>query len=233
MEIKSEQLWSVVKPRLRMYIGHTWDLELVAKTTGSTVPTVTGWLADQVPPGERLIKLWHLLAASGIDSPELDGLPAFNAYCGKLLMLGVVDIKELMTVCHLANPQGVLSVLRGTPPMHPQFTAHELQELYGDEVQTRLHEITRVDTKKTSAPPQAPSRAPSALHAVSPATVTVLAAHLEAVLPLVRLLNSDACSAEDRSRLRSLIGNDEMFELSNVLNNLCSERARNHGRTGQ
>ena len=70
MEIKSEQLWTVVRPRLRAYLGRTWDFGLVAKMTASAVPTVTGWLADQTPPGERLIRLWHMLAAVGFESPE-------------------------------------------------------------------------------------------------------------------------------------------------------------------
>ena len=233
MELKSDKLWTLVQPRLRLFIGQTWDFELVAETTGSTVPTVTGWLADQVPPGERLIKLWHLLAASGIASPELDGLPAFNAYCGKLLMLGVVDVKELQSICHLANPQGVLSALRGTPPMHPQFTVDELQEMYGDEVQIRLRTIIRYDNVESPAPAKPAVSEVAEQRTVGAAMVTLTAAHLGAVLPLVRVLNSDESSAKDRSRLRSLVGNDEMFELSNILNNLCSERARNHGRSGQ
>jgi hypothetical protein len=53
-----------------------------------------------------------------------------------------------------------------------------------------------------------------------------LAMLLSAAMPMVRVLNSDACSPEDRSYLREIMGEDGIFELSNILNALCSERAR-------
>ena len=64
-------------------------------------------------------------------------------------------------------------------------------------------------------------------------SLLVTATLLGAVLPLVRHFNSDACNPQQRSSLRKLVGSDEMFDLSNIVNNLCSERARDHGRSGQ
>lgn len=237
MEIKSEQLWTIVRPRLRTYLGRTWDFGFVAKTTSSTVPTVTGWLADQTPPGERLIRLWHMLAAVGFESPELDALPSFNRYCGELLSFGVVDMKELQEICNLANPQGVLTMLRGTPPMRPQYTAEELREINDEVLQSMRSEIKPIDI---AVPPKSSPR--SYVHTGEPVMRTSVngdrilvftASQLLAALPLVRYLDSEECTAEDRSTLRRLVGNEEMFDLSNHLNNLCSERAREQGRSGK
>jgi hypothetical protein len=60
---------------------------------------------------------------------------------------------------------------------------------------------------------------------------TLLAAVLlGAASPLVRYLDSDDCTPQERSRLRELMGQDGMFDLSTHFNRLCSERARNQGR---
>ena len=77
MEIKSGELWLLVGPRLRTYMEQLWDFETIAQMTSSTVGTVSGWLAGQTPPGERLIRLWHILSTAGLESPELDKLPPF------------------------------------------------------------------------------------------------------------------------------------------------------------
>jgi hypothetical protein len=50
------------------------------------------------------------------------------------------------------------------------------------------------------------------------------------VFPLVRWLNSDECTAAQRSRFRELIGGEALFELSNTIGALCGERARKQAR---
>lgn len=60
---------------------------------------------------------------------------------------------------------------------------------------------------------------------------TELAALIERAIPLARFLESDECQPEDRARLRDLSKDGYgVFELSNYLNNLCSERARDMAR---
>jgi hypothetical protein len=58
--------------------------------------------------------------------------------------------------------------------------------------------------------------------------VTKLAALLERAYPLVRQLLEDA-TAEERQRLREVLGGDGLFNVSTALNLLCSERARLEG----
>jgi hypothetical protein len=235
MEFKSEQLWPLVLPRLRSYQeSHNWDVGLVTSVTNSTVKTVTGWLNGQPPNGERLIKLWHLLAAVGLESPELAKLPAFNRYCGELLTFGVTTMEELQEICNVGMPKSILLMLRGKPPMHPQYDLAELKELYEARLQARRAELMSAPLPEAGPERiEPPSGAPSPARSKGEHLITYAASMLKGVLPLVRQLNSEQSSAVDRSGLRDAVGNDDMFELSNILNDLCSERARDHGRTGQ
>lgn len=55
-----------------------------------------------------------------------------------------------------------------------------------------------------------------------------LAALIRKSLPLARdLVNGD--DAEARSELRASVGDEAFFEFSNIINALCSERARAEG----
>ena len=54
----------------------------------------------------------------------------------------------------------------------------------------------------------------------------LLASLLGASAPLAKVLLSEATTAEERSKFRELVGTEVLFELSNTLNALCSERAR-------
>lgn len=236
MTMTSDGIWSLVGPRLRLFLGQTWNFDFVAEATGSTVPTVSNWLANQVPPAERIIKLWHLLAAVGYDSPEIDELPVFNRYCGELLAFGVVGFDELKDFCGVTDANAVLRMLRGTMPQRPQFTPEELSELYERELRKRKADAPRVDVLVSTETPEAELISqPSAQAADTIGNVGLVvstASALSSVLPLVRYFDSDDCMSVERSRLRALVGNDGMFELSNHLNNLCSERARSQGRSG-
>lgn len=240
MELKHEHLWPIVHARLREYMAASdWDIETVASGTGSAPDTVIGWLGnDKEPNGERLIKLWHLLAASGCDSPELKRLGAPNFLCGQLLTFGVVSLEELHEIIGVTNAQAVLRMLRGSEPMRWHHDYNELNELYGDQLTEALTRVQKqgvtstvkavVPTEQLPSLPEAGELA--AIMSASADKLLITAALLGAVRPLVSHLNSDDCTPQDRSKLRSLLGDDGMFELSNHFHALCSERARNDGR---
>lgn len=241
MEFKHESLWPIVHSRLREYMtASNWDIETVADGTDSTPDTVAGWLAGREAIGERLIRLWHLLAALGCDSPELDELKPINFLCGQLLTFGVVSMDELHDTISVSKHQAVLRMLRGSDPLRWCLTYEELIELYEDQLQAALARLPKLDA--TADPkPATQERVPSLSAAgrivegmsVEGENLLVAAAVFNAALPLARHLDSDDCSAEQRSSLRRLIGEENMFDLSNHLNNLCSERAREQGRSGK
>lgn len=242
MELKHEQLWPVVHTRLREYMtASNWDIEAVATGTCSTTETVAGWLSGKEAAGERLIKLWHLLAALGCDSPEMEQLGRPNFLCGQLLTFGIVGLDELQEVIGVQNPQAVLRMLRGSEPMRWHYPADALTELYGDQLNEALARLPQLGVKSAvtlvksvASTKRVPSLAAAGKMAESMGAgnekLLITAAILSAALPLVRYLNSDDCTPEDRSKLRSLMGEAGMFELSNHFNSLCSERARNTGR---
>lgn len=241
MEYKHETLWPIVHSRLREYmVASDWDIETIANCTGSASDTVVGWLAGKEAIGERLIRLWHLLAALGCDSPELDKLRQPNFLCGQLLAFGVVGMDELHDTIGVGNHQAVLRMLRGSEPMRWHLSYDELSELYGDQLRDALTRVPKLDVA-TRPKPVKQERVPSlsvAGRIVESASsenenLLIAAAVFNAALPLARYLDSDGCSPEQRSNLRRLIGEENMFDLSNHLNNLCSERARDQGRSGK
>jgi hypothetical protein len=62
--------------------------------------------------------------------------------------------------------------------------------------------------------------------------VEPLGSLLQAALPLARALESDACSDEERQRLRELVGAEDFFELTNLLHRLGGRHARRVYGTG-
>lgn len=232
MELRPEELWPLIRKRLKQYIvASTWDYMAVAKATDSTSNTVAKWLVGGEPNGERLIRLWHFLAVSGIESPELNTLDDFNRYCGELLAFGVVCMDDLLAICGVKNANGVLRALRGTPPMHPQLTYAELQEDYDHDLQAAKDAIAIIapPTRADAAPKPAPQQKPKEPTAqpLDYGLATQAAAAFNAALAWARLLDSDKATPEMRSAVRELMGDEGMFDLSNLIVRLCSERSRN------
>lgn len=125
----ADKLGAIVRRRLRDH--PRLDLDVVKDFVFASPSTIHTWLTnDKVGPprGERLNRLWHLLAAVGIDSPELDRLPEFHRYAGELHAYGVVPFKaesndndiDMLALLGLQHEQGVLRVLRGDQnPQNP------------------------------------------------------------------------------------------------------------------
>lgn len=235
MEVPSSQLWSIVRPRFREYISTNGQrIGLVAHVTSSSPITVKRWLANGEPNGERLIKLWYLLAALGCESPELNKLDSFNRLCGDLLTFGVMSLDDLQAMMGVQHKQPVLMMLRGGTPLRKLLSYAELRDAHADQLDQLRKEVLDAWGVQSSDPQALPAE--KEVHEIVTAlstggdTLLVTAALLGALLPLARHLDSDDCTPQDRSKLRSLMGEDGMFELSNHFNRLCSERARSNGR---
>lgn len=220
-----EDLWVRVHPRLvRAYRGGL-EIEDIARFCSSSSLTVNRWITKEHPSaGLRLIKLWHLLSLVE-DSPEMDRLEPLNRYVSELVGFSVIVMTEACDILGQKNPQSALYALRGQSVMHPRLTLDEVQSLYEEKldqakktwsqklVSLKRQDQSYIDTELWGTI----SERPPAMQ---------LATILGAALPLARHLYSDKCSPEDRSYFRTLMGYESMFELSNLLNSLCSERAR-------
>lgn len=240
MSLTGEYIWKQVSARLRLYIGETWDSTAIADSTGSKVTTVADWIFEIQPPvGERLIKLWHFLAALDFESPELATLDEYNRYIGELLTFSVVDISDLQDILSVRNAQTVLQILRGQSPAAPKLQLTELKELYHDQLVTKKSECLKKATpyihkRGSPTPVSAPEPPAETVKSAEPKavlpvpisdTVATAAALIGALLPLLRIIASDQISPATRSKLREYAGN-EIFEGSNLMSALCSERAR-------
>jgi hypothetical protein len=222
-------------------------VQLVAAFTKAKPGTVGSWLTQAQPPrGERLNRLQHLLALLGIESPELSLVPDFGRYLGRLMAFDVLPFAEARDILGGIHDQAVFQTIRGERDpfgedveKKPTKTYTQLQEEYGarleeaEKEQRRLFAEQGFSVTAVTPPADMPSAVPIPIgpdHAGKFEFLLESARTLGSVLPLLRYLNSDDCTPQDRARLRMLLGEDGMFEFSTLAAQLCGERARNLGR---
>lgn len=232
MEVK-QPFWRL-QPSLVDFVA-TYDAQLVCDFVGAARKSVRRWVAgSHTAKGVYELRLWYFLEAAGYDVPLVD---EFNRYVAQLLAHSIITMDEARQYCGVLSDQTAFHILRGQTPMHPAVTLSELQELHDDELQASVASlagklqsaiVAEADESVEQLTDTPPADAISRVARTS-VLVTVLADQLKAVLPLTEIAIKD-WSAEERSTLRELVGDESMFVLSNNLNALCSERARNQQR---
>lgn len=248
MERKTDQMARRVVGRLR---GAKLDQYLVAAFTGGKPSTVHGWLHKDSPPrGEMLNRLQVLLYTLGVPSPELDRVTPYGLYLARLMAFNLVTIDEAQLLVGAGYKQAVFETIRGerdpydeavvTRPTEslqilkerfdvPLAEAEEkLRKRFADP-ETSPGDITRDVGGITPQPQQ--NNGPTVTPAGHDQFLAQVASKFAALIPLARHLLEHG-SAEDRQRVRQLMGDGAMFDLSNLTIELCSERARieNQGR---
>ncbi len=90
----------------------------------------------------------------------------------------------------------------------------------------------KLDPRQYPQPPKVP---PTISLADQPQdmVIRILAAMAQSMLPLAQLVEGPDFSDDDRRQLRRLAGGTTIFDLSNLFNNLCSERARRGTKEGE
>jgi hypothetical protein len=247
MEVKD--LFKVVQPRLSEYRRTHGNLQPVCIFVEAVPSTVMAWAANDRPAqGARLLRLWHLLAAAGYESPEMKTLPPISRYLSELFAYSCINMEEAMQLAGVKNEQSALLIMRGSPPMNPAMPLDELAELYQEQLETAKVALLATLPGAPEAPPSQltamPTPQPAVVEPASPpalpgvpvgvtsdSKVYTLATLLGAALPLARGLNSDRSKPADRALLRELMGETGVFELSNILDALCGERARSSSTT--
>lgn len=241
-------LFKKVQPRLVDY-SRTNDLLAMREFIGVVLPTIEGWASGRHPAkGENLLRLWHFLAAAGFKSPELRALEPYPLYVSELFAYSIISIEEARQLLGIRNNQSAYKQMRGElRPAAPSLKFEELSELYDSQLQEAKMKLKQQlvvanDSQEPSTMARGPSSTtPSAEHHGSEnlfpgsslqfgsskdSGIITLATMLSSAMPLARYLNSDSCTPEHRSRFRDLMGDGNVFEISNILNSLCSERAR-------
>lgn len=243
-----KSLFTKVQSRLASYC-ETYSLLTLCEFAGVTVGTIEGWAIGRHPAnGENLLRLWHFLAAAGYPSPEMKKLDPYAFYVSQLLAYSIINLEEAGQILGVKTVQSTHKQLRGEhKPAVPTFGLEELKVMYDEHLQKakmklkeQLAEVEGSQESPTMArgPSQGSSQheRPSSSESRQEPVVSFvggkdtlmleLATALSSALPLARYMNSDRCTPADRSYLRDLMGDGGMFEISNILNSLCSERAR-------
>ena len=226
---------------------------IICDFVGVNEVTPQRWITEKsVPVGEPLIKLQYYLEHHKYQVSELERLDKDVREVGRIYAFGIVTLGELADWAGYTSPtkdRQVLCLLRGSVNLTEERRVHlrDLIELYRDEIVQKGKNLMHIVT---------PQRAQGNVHAIEEGlkdveqlAVTTIKeipvvkpvktskvhtdammqsfAHLVlSMLPLAKVLASDECSAEDRKKLRELAGQDGIFRLSNLLNQLCGETAR-------
>ncbi len=231
-----QELFTRLQPDLEDFVRQN-GTQPVCEFVGAARSTVERWSVNSHPAqGQYAIRLWHFLLAGGY-KPVDQKIPEYNFYVSQLYAYSVVEMEEVMQMVGVKNTQTALQIMRGQPPMHPGLSLEELKELYDESLMRKIEQLRKrlpvnhmtSDVVLPELP--VPTEKVEALSPALDATVTALAHQLMAVLSLTELA-LDLWTPEQRSRLRELVGNNQMFRLANEFNALCSERARaNQGRS--
>jgi len=238
MAVTAEGLTSLLVERLRNNPSAV-KIDVMASFCGVKPATASGWLGGNKPLGGLYtLRLWHLLRAAGIDSPELVRAEAeypLGAYIGRLLAFGAMSMKEACELCKVqegaifraARTEGRLSKCAKS--------LDELQAEYGE-----LLEIAEMGLREKLGKPPVVVPAPPVAQVETGRSndevarllrsqdIVTTAEKLAVALAAAKHALTDYTPAE-RARLRSLMGERGMFELSNAADQLCSERAFNEG----
>lgn len=217
-------------------------VQLVAAFTKAQPGTIGSWLSKGQPPrGDRLNRLQHLLALLGIESPELLLVPDFGRYLGRLMAFDVLTFAEARGILGGIHDQAVFQTIRGERDpfgeeveKKPTKTLEQLREEYDESLVDAEQETKRQFAEQgvaVAAVAQlgdmpSPVAIPTDGDGPSKGFILNSACTLGGILPLMRYLASDNCTPGDRADLRALLGEEAMFELANVANQLCGERAR-------
>jgi len=218
------------------------DTYLVAAFTGGKPTTVTGWVNKNNPPrGLMLNGLQVLLYVLGVESPEFLRVTQYGQYLARLMAFQLVSLEKAQEFIGAGYPQAVFETIRGERDpydedvaIRPTISLEELQQRFDGSL-TAAEEKLRKRFENPETTPGDIVRDAGGVQQGTPAAmptmldhgglVALIASRIGEVRPLAQYL-LDECSPEDRARVRELLGEEGVFDLSNLFNALCSERAR-------
>lgn len=221
----------------------------ICRLLGVASETGFAWFTKLIlPSGENLLRLRFFLRFFGYQVEELEAIRKEVAGAAELVAFRVITIEEFAEVVQ-KPPRQALRPLMGQEGLSEQKLEKisKFCELYKSKLaekkvewkenlasvgiasqlmstgSTAAEEMQNVGispaTEKVPVPRLASSRE---------FTIKVLAGMIKSAIPLAELMASDDFSPEERQALRQLTSNGRsngVFDLSNLLNRLCSETA--------
>ncbi len=195
--------------------------ESLAEFCDVSADTAYRWVRGKHPPlGENIFRCAVFLQSFGYDVNELRELSPAVCKAATMLARREVTAEALQEALGVSR-KSVLQILHGRRRMSKK-------------VQRRLERFVAQAGGKDKRPthvrqePKTVEREVASANGTGghDAIIDALANQTRALLPLVKLVLTDAFTPEERHRLRHLVGNDGVFHLKNELSRLCSEKAR-------
>lgn len=188
---------------------------------GVTDPDSTrDWLLYQkpMPRGEYLIKTRYFLEAMGYEVLELTALRPTVYRLGCLIAYNKIRIEDAMEELGIRQRSHLLKYVidPGEPPNAERLSAME-----------RLFERFESGAVVPTPPAQTAKSCSTQNGILDHELVIATLAHLvNAAIPLAQLVASNKFTSDERRELRETAGFERVFRLSNAMNQLCSEKAR-------
>lgn len=228
---------------LAIAIGNdTAKRDVIARFADVDSSTVRRWFKDErTPIGEPLVRTRFYLELLGYDVEELQALDAVVRDAARMFSFGVASIPEIVQLVGYTEGRSgietVIAVFRGAQGIsrkkHKDLEA--FVEMNREIFAEKKRMVKRIEIGTVN---QLPVR--SVQSALSPRQrfgecspldlrrifIESAAKQVLVLLPLMRAIESDAFSAEERTLLRELSGGDGVFKLANILTRLCGERTR-------
>lgn len=196
--------------------------------------TLKRWLRheDALPFGENLIRLAWFLELVGCELTDRGDSSAELSSLRELIACRLVASQAMAKLVG-CSPSHFLAVLHGKYALNPEWATNLLDVYQGDilkQKDAKRQEISEACAKVGLIFKKPEPEAPAAL-SPNDGVVDILAALILAAIPLAQLVSSDACSPEDRERLREKTGQTGPYNLGVLLQRLCGERAREAQKT--
>lgn len=209
-------------------------IKFIAEFVNCDYQAVRSWLVrDVMPIGENLLRLLFFLELAGRSPQALSELQPGLYDIAKLVAFRVIDLTRAMELLCLQDRSSVLKALGNRRGVSKKKLTQAVED--SRQYEDRLSaESLHWQAKLVSLVPGRPGvRAThqESKHAFGHSEVIeVLSQQIKAAIPLARLMVGDEFSPEERERLRKLTVTTArwhgVFELSNLLNRLCGEEAR-------
>lgn len=207
-------------PKDPAHVMSAW--EPVANATNVTIISAKRWArGTQSARGPELIYLRYFLEGQGYRVKELEALNRDLYRLGRIISKHALTFDEAAALLGYKSVDSLYLVLKGKGGMEPkrQAVLRKLIEEQGDQV-------TVAPTPEKESDLAAVSRKQTRGIAVD---LLEVSAHLfVALYPLVVKFTSEGATAEDRKALRTLIGQERLFDFSTRVNSLCGESAFKH-----
>lgn len=173
---------------------------------------VKSWAKNGDLRGENLLRLWYFLEKYGFSLPELSSLNGDVYKLGKLIAFRKVKLQDASIEVGYPTDE-LLRKLMGKMGVVEERKKRMLDiiERFPETEEKHLGGMATIENRNMES---------------KNGTVEKLAQLIRDSIPLSERVNSDEFDQKDRDKLRELTGSDGIFRLSNLLNSLCGERAR-------